>query len=408
MQENLDRKLTGIVIDPGNGGQDQGSLGNGIVEKNMNLDISKYMFDRFKELGVPVVMTRTEDVDLDAPTRVGKVLDSFGNSKDVIVISNHINNGGNEGAEVVYALRNDDTLSKQVINNLAQEGQTVIKNYQRRLPSNPAQDYYAIIRDTPNTEAIIVEYGYADNIDDATKLKNNYEDYAEAVVRAVMQYKNLNYTPPKGSKDYYTVKSGDTLWTIARAHNLTVDKLKEINNLKSNTLTIGQILKISDESSEMTEPSDSITYTVMSGDSLWKIAQKYGTTVGEIQELNNLSTTNLSIGQKLQIPKKATTVTPTSKTYIVQSGDSLWKIAQKYGTTVNNLKEINDLKSDNLSINQVLTIPNDSKYTVYTIQNGDTLYLLAKKYSTTIDQLKKLNNLTSNNLTIGQKLLIPN
>lgn len=212
MQDNLDRKLTGVVIDPGNGGADAGSTGNGITEKNMNLDISNYMYNRFKELGVPVEITRTTDTDLEAAARTQKILDSFGNSKDVIVISNHINQGGGEGAEIIYALRNIDSLSQKILNNLAQEGQTVSKNYQRRLPSNPAQDYYAIIRDTPNTESLIVEYGYADNANDAERLKNNYENYAEAVVRAVMEYKNLTYTPPKGNANYYTVKSGNTIF----------------------------------------------------------------------------------------------------------------------------------------------------------------------------------------------------
>lgn len=89
-----ERALTGIVIDPGHGGADGGASGNGIIEKNMTLDISNYMFDRFKELGVPVAMTRTGDVELTSSTRPGKVLDAFGNGKDVIVISNHINAGG--------------------------------------------------------------------------------------------------------------------------------------------------------------------------------------------------------------------------------------------------------------------------------------------------------------------------
>lgn len=90
----LYRALTGVVIDPGHGGADGGASGNGIIEKNMTLDISNYMFDRFKELGVPVAMTRTGDVELTSSTRPGKALDAFGSGKDVIVISNHINAGG--------------------------------------------------------------------------------------------------------------------------------------------------------------------------------------------------------------------------------------------------------------------------------------------------------------------------
>lgn len=87
------------------------------------------------------------------------------------------------------------------------------KNYQRRLPSNPSKDYYYVLRETPNTEAVIVEYGFLDNAKDAAKLKANYKDYAEAVVRAVMDYKNLPYTPPAVStSEYYIVKAGDTIF----------------------------------------------------------------------------------------------------------------------------------------------------------------------------------------------------
>ena len=86
-----------IVIDAGHGGEDPGASGNGIIEKDLTLKISKYMYDRFKDLGVPVKMTRETDITLSPTERVNKVLDAFGNSKDVIVLSNHINAGGGDG-----------------------------------------------------------------------------------------------------------------------------------------------------------------------------------------------------------------------------------------------------------------------------------------------------------------------
>ena len=85
-----------IVIDAGHGGDDPGSSGNGIIEKDLTLDISNYMYDRFKSLGIPVKMTRTTDETLSPNERVTRVLDAFGNSSDVIVLSNHINAGGGE------------------------------------------------------------------------------------------------------------------------------------------------------------------------------------------------------------------------------------------------------------------------------------------------------------------------
>ena len=86
--------LKGVVIDAGHGGSDPGASGNGIVEKDLNLLISKYMYDRFRELGVPVTLTRDTDETLDQKERVRRVLNAYGDSKDVIVISNHINAGG--------------------------------------------------------------------------------------------------------------------------------------------------------------------------------------------------------------------------------------------------------------------------------------------------------------------------
>ena len=129
--------LKGIVIDPGHGGKDPGATGNGIIEKDLNLLISKYMYDRFKKLGIPVTLTRNSDETLDQKERVRRVLGAYGDSKDVIVISNHINAGGGDGAEVIYPLRNDDTLPNLILNELNKEGQNIRKAYQRKYPSNP-------------------------------------------------------------------------------------------------------------------------------------------------------------------------------------------------------------------------------------------------------------------------------
>jgi N-acetylmuramoyl-L-alanine amidase len=85
-----------IVIDPGHGGDDQGSSGNGIIEKDLNLKISNYMYDRLKELGIPVTMTRTTDETLSPTERVDRILDAYGDNSNVIVVSNHINAGGGE------------------------------------------------------------------------------------------------------------------------------------------------------------------------------------------------------------------------------------------------------------------------------------------------------------------------
>ena len=86
-----------IVIDAGHGGSDSGASGNGIIEKNLNLLISKYMEDRFRTLGVPVTMTRETDKTLSPSERTKRIKEAYGDRKGVIVISNHINAGGGDG-----------------------------------------------------------------------------------------------------------------------------------------------------------------------------------------------------------------------------------------------------------------------------------------------------------------------
>lgn len=400
-----------VVIDAGHGGSDSGAIGNGIIEKNLTLDISKYMYDRLKELGVPVKLTRNSDVDLPASERPQRVLDQYGNGKDVIVISNHINAGGAEGAEVIYALRNKDTLAKKILDELEKQGQLVRKYYQRRLPRDYNKDYYYMLRNTPNTEALIVEYGFLDNASDANKLKNNYKKYAEAIVKAITEYAGYKYVPLAGS-DYYVVKKGDTLWSIARAYGLTVEKLKSLNNLTSNNLTIGDSLIVKD-SSENSDNSSSVDnnkyYIVKKGDSLYSIARRNNMTVDELKSLNNLTSNILSIGQKLIISSGSNVP---NNVYVVKKGDTLWSIANNFNVSVNDLKNANNKSNNSLSIGEQLIIPGKStgenvSTIIYTVKSGDNLYSIARRYNVTVNEIKSLNNLSSNLLSIGQKLSIP-
>lgn len=85
-----------IVIDAGHGGDDPGASGNGIVEKDLTLKISNYMYELLKNLGIPVTMTRIGDETISPEERVKRILAPYGDTKDVIVVSNHINAGGGE------------------------------------------------------------------------------------------------------------------------------------------------------------------------------------------------------------------------------------------------------------------------------------------------------------------------
>ena len=409
MNNNEDRAVRKVIIDPGHGGTDSGATGNNLLEKDYNLLISKYMYDRFKELGIPVTITRDSDTTLSPTDRVNTILNKFGNSSDVILISNHVNSGGGEGAEVIYALRNKDTLAKNIINNIGTTGQTTRKYYQRRLPSDTSKDYYFIHRNTGNLEPLIVEYGFIDNTKDVEFLKENYKELAEAVISAVANYIGVPYTPPEGIiTNTYIVQKGDSLYSIANKLGTTVSELKKENNLTSNTLQIGEVLRI--PTKEIYEEEENV-YIVQKGDTLYSVAMANNTTVDELKKANNLTSNILSTGQLLKIPSA---LLPES-TYTVKKGDSLYSIANKYNTTVEELKRINNLTSNTLSIGQVLKLPSDKpnkieqeKNTItYTVQKGDSLYSIARKYYTTIDKIKDLNKLTTNLLSIGQVLLIP-
>ena len=382
-----------------------------------------------------------------------------------------MNTAGGEGAEVVYALRNEETLAKSILDEIGNAGQKKRSYYQKRLPEDPSKDYYFIQRLTGNTEPVLIEYGFIDNKNDLYKLQNNLLDYGEAVVKAVTNYIGVPYIPatPETDNNIYIVKKGDSLYSIANKYGITVNELKAANNLTSNLLNVGQTLIIPTINPDTTLPENYIVYTVKKGDTLYKIASEYNVSVNDLIDFNQLTTTAIVIGQQLLIP---TTAEETNTiTYIVLPGDSLWKIAnncnitvddivklnnlqttiiqpgdelklpencnintdnnpdnninendikhvvtknetlysiaQKYGTTVDDIMEYNNLSTNVLQLGQILYIPNTSKYINYYVQPNDSLYSISRKFNTTIDAIKKLNNLTSDILYINQLLLIP-
>ncbi len=286
-------------------------------------------------------------------------------------------------------------------------GRVVRKYYQRRYPSDSSKDYYFIHRNTGNTEAVIVEYGFLDNVDDANLLIKYWQDYAEAVVKAIANYLGVPYTFDGSlvNENYYIVKKGDSLWSIANKYGLTVDKLKDINNLSSNMLSVGQKLLIND-GTDVDNVNENY-YIVKSGDTLYSIAKKYGLTVDELKKMNNLSSNTLSINQKLLVGNDMST-DDNYDVYVVKSGDTLWGIASKYNTSVDKIKDINNLNSNNLSIGQKLLVPGNNLGTKkYIVKSGDTLYKIAQNNGTTVTDLINLNNLKTTNLSIGQVLYIP-
>src|SRR5699024_8554436 len=152
-----------------------------------------------------------------------------------------------------------------------------------------------------------------------------------------------------GAVFYYTVERGDSLWSIARRFGVTVQEIRDANDLTSDTLSVGQSLIIPGISAgddlEDNEENDTVptTYTVASGDSLCSIANRFGVTVNDLKSANGLTSNLLSVGQVLIIPTagSSTPGSPTYNTYTVASGDSLWSIANRFGTTVDTIKTLN-------------------------------------------------------------------
>ena len=405
MELRVDRK---IIIDPSRGGEDIGSNKNGIIEKDFNLELSKYIYDRLKNLNIPVVLTRDNDNTISIDDRINKIKSTYGTGNDVIIISNGLNNA-NDNVEIIYALRNSNNLATKLVNELTTAGLNVSKYYQRRLPSDTSKDYNKLIRDTANNETIIINYGNINNASEANYLKNNLENIGEAVVIALTNYLGINYNPILGS-NYYRVKKGDTLYSIARNYNISVSDIKTLNNLTTNNLSIGQILKLptnnNDYNNENTTDEYQI-YTIKKGDNLYQIARTFNTTVDEIKTLNNLTSNTLTIGNTLKIPKSKEQTSTDYLTYKVVSGDTLYSIAKKYNINVDTLKNYNNLTSNLLSLGQILRIPNTTNNKTYKVVSGDSLYSIAKRYNTTVDKIKILNNLESNLLSVGQILKMP-
>ena len=152
MELRVDRK---IIIDPSRGGEDIGSNKNGIIEKDFNLELSKYIYDRLKNLNIPVYLTRDNDNTISVDDRINKIKSTYGSGNDVIIISNGLNNA-NDNVEIIYALRNSNNLTTKLVNELTTAGLNVSKYYQRRLPSDTSKDYNKLIRDTANNETIII------------------------------------------------------------------------------------------------------------------------------------------------------------------------------------------------------------------------------------------------------------
>ncbi|MFB8425632.1 LysM peptidoglycan-binding domain-containing protein [Priestia megaterium] len=247
-----------------------------------------------------------------------------------------------------------------------------------------------------------------------------------------------------------TVKSGDTLYSIATKNNLSVSELKNLNNLSSDTIKVGQTLLVSKTASDTPATTTKKEYRTVTVSNTLNVRSGPGTNYSITTSLNGgtevevLSNTNgwykistggkegYVYGQYLSVPRyesqetlNTTPITTTPSTspsyYKVQLGDTLWSISTKHNLTVNTLRSLNNLRGDTVYVGQSLlvsqgsttaptvtqptqTVQPTSPSMTYKVQAGDTLFSIATKFNMSVAALKAANNLTANTIYVGQIL----
>jgi membrane-bound lytic murein transglycosylase D len=169
-----------------------------------------------------------------------------------------------------------------------------------------------------------------------------------------------------------------------------------------------------------------VVHRVRKGETLSGIAHRYGTSVSRIMQANNMRKSNFIVaGKKLKIPQKgtiiaraerpATVFTGSTFVYHVRSGDSLWNLAKRYGTTTKKIQELNGLTSTNLYIEQKLIIPETrseppvtgSAQNQYLVRRGDSPYKIASRHNMPLGHFLRINGLTPRSkIYPGQVLLV--
>ena len=262
----------------------------------------------------------------------------------------------------------------------------------------------------------------------------------------------------------YTVQAGDSYWRIANKYGISIEELQRLNGTSSYFLYPGQSLVVpgsasttsgsaastssSTTSTRSAAPSAGGSYTVQAGDSYWRIANKYGISIQELQRLNGTSDYTLHPGQSIKVPGSGTNASASSNSgsaststtsaapsaggsYTVQAGDSYWRIANKYGISISELQRLNGTSNYFLYPGQSLKVPgsgsssnatassNSSSTSTstttaapaaggsYTVQAGDSYWRIANKYGISISELQRLNGTSNYFLYPGQSIKVP-
>ncbi len=462
-----------IAIDPGHGGEDPGSVGpSGRYEKAVNLTVSRKLAQKINAIeGMRAVLTRDGDyyVSLNARTEIAR------KSRAHLLVSVHADGfhkpqprgasvwvlntrrANTEigrwleqhekqsellgGGDVLSGSQDDQYLSMAVLDlqfsHSQREGYDVatrVLNEMRKITtlhkSKPEHASLAVLK-SPDIPSLLVETGFITNPTEEQLLFNrtHQDKLANAVLAGIESY--FDVSPPDGTLwaarrrgIKHTVTSGESLGKIANQYGTTVKALQTQNKLQSTTLRIGQVLRIPDTrapspSVQPVTQGQTATHVVQRGEFLGKIAQRYNVTVQSIREANELRSDSLAVGQKLTIEGATKGVgttalpTPTVMTHTVQRGDYLGKIAEQYGVSISSIRSGNNLRSDQLRVGQKLKIAGGSssssptsRLITYTVKRGDYLGRIADNHGVSAQSIRVQNNLKSDKLLVGQKLSI--
>jgi membrane-bound lytic murein transglycosylase D len=276
------------------------------------------------------------------------------------------------------------------------------------------------------------------------------KDYYASLDKSTEIEKNKNIVSNNSNKSnknsgilYHKIKRGETLGLIAAKYGVSVNQLRDWNNISGNRIVAGKNLRVYSEGSSNyssnIEKTNTITknniykYKVKRGDNLGKIAEEFGVSISQIKKWNGLSDNKLIAGRTIKIYSGTSSSTYGDNTtkntsnvnyYKVKPGDSIGEIAERYGVKISDIQNWNNLSGNKILAGNTLKIysdanindiPTETKTTikssknnnqVYTVKKGESLFSIAQRYNTSVAKLKSLNNLKSNNIQAGQKLLV--